>query len=164
MSRGRTLVLGTWSLGLVLGVGLGTATGQQSTPTENKGVSVGKTTVVDLGPEIAGMQGRQLRMRVITVDPGGHIRQHNHNDWPGVVYVLQGVATEYRGGGANEYRTGDMFTENKDTTHWFENKGTTPFILLVVDVFKQPSEPHPNGCSEGTLATRVRFATARVRA
>jgi quercetin dioxygenase-like cupin family protein len=130
------LVLGTWSLGLVLGVGLGTATGQQSTPTENKGVSVGKTTVVDLGPEIAGMQGRQLRMRVITVDPGGHIRQHNHNDWPGVVYVLQGVATEYRGGGANEYRTGDMFTENKDTTHWFE--GTTPFILLVVDVFKQP--------------------------
>jgi hypothetical protein len=31
-----------------------------------------------------------------------------------------------------------MFTENKDTTHWFENKGTTPFVLLVVDVFKQP--------------------------
>jgi quercetin dioxygenase-like cupin family protein len=138
MSRRRTLALGTWGLGLVLGLGLGTAIGQPSTPTENRGVSVGKTTAVDLGPEIAGMQGRQLRMRVITVDPGGHIRQHSHNDWPGVVYVLQGAAAEYRDGLANEYRTGDMLTESKDTTHWFENKGATPFILLAVDVFKQP--------------------------
>jgi hypothetical protein len=31
-----------------------------------------------------------------------------------------------------------MFTEDKDTTHWLENKEATPFILLVVDVFKQP--------------------------
>jgi uncharacterized RmlC-like cupin family protein len=90
MNHRRTFALGTCGLGLVLGLGLGIAIGQQSTPTENKGVSVGKTTAVDLGPEIAGMQGRQLRMRLITVDPGGHIRQHSHNDWPGVIYVLQG--------------------------------------------------------------------------
>src|SRR5262245_22654141 len=97
MSRGRIVTVVVSIVALAYGLGIETSIGQQSPPTENKGVSVGKTTVVDLGPEIQGMQGRQLRTRVITVDPGGHIRQHSHNDWPGVVYVLQGVVTEYQG-------------------------------------------------------------------
>jgi len=112
--------------------------GQQSPPTDNKGVSVGKTTAVDLGPEIPGMQGRQLRLRVITVDPGGHIRSHSHNDWSEIVYVVQGAVTEYRGGPASEYRAGDTLWGNTDTTHWIENKGTAPAVIIVEDIFKQP--------------------------
>jgi quercetin dioxygenase-like cupin family protein len=76
------------------------------------------------------MQGRQLRLRVVTVDPGGH------DNWPEIVYVLQGAVAEHRGGQANEYRAGDTFSGNKDTTHWIENKGTAPAVMIVEDVSK----------------------------
>lgn len=51
----------------------------------------GETTVVDLGPEIEGMAGRQLRMRVLTIEPGGYIGLHSHEDRPAVVYFMQGT-------------------------------------------------------------------------
>ena len=109
MSRRRIFTLGM-AFGLALGLGSEIAIGQQSPPTENKGVSVGKTAAVELGPEIAGMQGRQLRVRVVSVDPGGHIREHSHKDWPEVVYVLQGTVAEHRGDRANDYRVGETFS------------------------------------------------------
>ena len=37
---------------------------------ETKGVSVKLLATVDLGPEIEGMAGRQLRMRMVTIEPG----------------------------------------------------------------------------------------------
>src|SRR5262249_46040369 len=138
MSRGCIFAVGVVVLGLVCGLRFGTAIGQQSPPAGNKGVSVGKTTAVELGPEIEGMQGRQLRLRVITVEPGGYVRNHSHKDWPEVVYVSQGAVTEYRGGQSSDYRAGDTFWGDKDTTHWLENKGTAPAVIIVADVFKQP--------------------------
>jgi hypothetical protein len=38
---------------------------------ETKGITVKLLTTVDLGPEIKGMAGRQLRMRMVTFEPGG---------------------------------------------------------------------------------------------
>ena len=38
---------------------------------ETKGVTVKLLATVDLGPEIEGMAGRQLRMRMVTIEPGG---------------------------------------------------------------------------------------------
>ena len=35
---------------------------------ETKGVTVQLLATVDLGPEIEGMAGRQLRMRMVTID------------------------------------------------------------------------------------------------
>jgi hypothetical protein len=52
MTHTRIFTIGVWVLGLACGLGLGTAIGQQSPPTENKGVSVGKTAAMDLGPEL----------------------------------------------------------------------------------------------------------------
>ena len=36
-----------------------------------KGVTVKLLSALDLGPEIEGMAGRQLRMRMVTIEPGG---------------------------------------------------------------------------------------------
>jgi quercetin dioxygenase-like cupin family protein len=138
MNRRGIFTLGIWVLGSALGLGKRIAIGQQLPPTENKDVSVGKTASVDLGPEIAGMQGRQLRVRVVNVAPGGHIREHSHKDWPESVYVLQGGVTEHRGGKANDYRAGETFWGDQNTTHWLENKGTAPAMLMVADIFKLP--------------------------
>ena len=38
---------------------------------ETQGVAVELLATVDLGPEIEGMAGRQLRMRKVTIEPGG---------------------------------------------------------------------------------------------
>ena len=43
---------------------------EQATP-ETKGVTADLLAAVDLGPEIEGMAGRQLRLRMFTFEPGG---------------------------------------------------------------------------------------------
>ena len=126
-----------WVGTIVLAFGLVTAVGQQSPPRENKGITTPKTIAMDLGPEIDGMQGRQLRLRVIKADPGGVIGLHSHKDRPTVLYVIQGNLTEYYEGGAvKEYREGDAWTKGKDATHWAENKGATPVVFVGADVLK----------------------------
>ena len=57
---------------------------------ETKGVAVKLLATVDLGPEIEGMAGRQLRMRMVTFEPGGVFGpMHDHEGRPGTVYILQ---------------------------------------------------------------------------
>ncbi len=57
---------------------------------ETKGVAVKILATVDLGPEIEGMAGRQLRMRLVTMEPGGVFGPiHDHKDRPGLVHTLQ---------------------------------------------------------------------------
>ena len=93
---------------------------------------------IDLGPEIDGMQGRQLRLRLIIVEPSGVIAVHSHKDRPAVARVLQGTLTEHReGGGGKEYKEGESWSEGKETTHWAENKGPKPTVIIVGDIFKQ---------------------------
>ena len=124
-------------LGLALGLGLGTAIGQQAPPTETKGLKTPMTVAIDLGPEIQGMQGWQLRMRVIELEPGGVIAVHGHKDRPATAYVLSGAITERRDGGyVKEHPEGDKWSEGKETTHWAENRGTKPVVLLVADILK----------------------------
>jgi quercetin dioxygenase-like cupin family protein len=53
---------------------------------EPRGVAVELLATVDLGPEIQGMEGRQLRMRRVTIDPGGVFGPvHDHKGRPGTV-------------------------------------------------------------------------------
>jgi quercetin dioxygenase-like cupin family protein len=55
-----------------------------------RGVTVEPLATVDLAREIEGMEGRQLRMRIVTMEPGGVFGpMHDHRDRPGIVYILQ---------------------------------------------------------------------------
>jgi quercetin dioxygenase-like cupin family protein len=128
-----------WKVGVcVVGLSLaGAAIGQQSPPTESKGVKSPTITSLDLGPEIEGMDGRQLRMRMFTIEPGGVLAVHPHKDRPSAVYLLKGTITEFREGGfVKEHREGESWAEGKATTHWVENKGTTPAVFISADIFK----------------------------
>jgi quercetin dioxygenase-like cupin family protein len=110
---------------------------EQAAP-ETKGVTVKQLAAVDLGPEIEGMAGRQLRMRMVTFEPGGVFGPvHNHKDRPGMVYILQGTITDHRDGVAKEYGPGVGWPEDKNTTHWLENRGTTPAVEISVDIVGQ---------------------------
>ena len=134
----RFFKLAVWLVGFTLVAGLGIAVGQQAPPTETKGMKAPVIASLDLGPEIEGMQGRQLRMRLLTLEPGGVVAVHSHKDRPTVVYLLLGTATLHEGGQVKEYREGDSWAEGKDVTHWAENRGTKPVVAIVVDILKQP--------------------------
>ena len=107
-------------------------------PPETRGVTVEHLVALDLGPEIAGMAGRQLRMRMFTIEPGGVLGPiHDHRDRPGVVYILQGTITDHRDGVATEYGPGVGWPEDRNTVHWLENKGATPAVEISIDIFGQ---------------------------
>ena len=111
---------------------------QMAPPTENKGVASKLIGTIPLAPEISSIENRQLRMRVVTLAPGGVFAVHSHADRPTVEYVLKGQATEYIGDTSKKYLEGDSVLANKGTTHWWRNDGTEPAIFVAVDVFNPP--------------------------
>lgn len=109
------------------------------TAPETRGVNVQPLATVDLGPEIDGMAGRQLRMRLVTMEPGSVFGPvHDHKDRPGIVYILQGTITDHRDGIATDYGPGVGWPEDRNTLHWLENRGTVPAVEISVDIVRQP--------------------------
>jgi len=112
--------------------------GNEQVSPETKGVTVKLLATVDLGPEIEGMAGRQLRMRQVTIEPEGVFGPiHDHIDRPGIVYILQGTITDHRNGVATNYGPGVGWPEDRNTTHWLENRGSIPAVEISVDIVRQ---------------------------
>ena len=105
---------------------------------ETSGVGVQVLATVDLAGEIEGMEGRRLRMRLVTIEPGGVFGPiHDHAGRPGLVYVLQGTITDHRDGVATDYGPGVGWPEDRNTNHWLENTGTIPAVEISVDIVRQ---------------------------
>lgn len=105
---------------------------------ETNGVAVEELATVDLADEIEGMAGRQLRMRVVTFEPGGVFGPvHDHRGRPGIVYILHGTITDHRDAVATDYGPGVGWPEDRNTTHWLENRGTIPAVEISVDIVRQ---------------------------
>ena len=110
----------------------------EQTSLETKGVTVKLLAALDLGYEIEGMAGRQLRMRMVTFEPGGVLGPtHDHKDRPGMVFILQGMITDHRNGVTKEYGPGVGWPEDRDTLHWLENRETIPAVEISVDIVRQ---------------------------
>ena len=108
------------------------------TAPETKGITSEVLATVDLGREIEGMAGRELRMRIVTMEPGGvYGPLHDHVDRPGLVYILQGTITDIRDGVETEYGPGVGWPEDRNTLHWLENRGSVPAIEISVDIVRQ---------------------------
>jgi len=109
---------------------------EQQAP-ETRGVTVELLKALDLGPEIEGMAGRQLRMRKVTIAPGGVFGPvHSHVDRPGTVFILQGTITDHRNGIATDYGPGLGWPEDHDTVHWLENRGAVAAVEISVDIVR----------------------------
>jgi quercetin dioxygenase-like cupin family protein len=110
---------------------------ERAAPPAN-GVTVDLLSVLDLGPEIEGMAGRQLRMRRVTLAPGAVFGPvHDHIDRPGMVFILEGTITDHRNGVATDYGPGVGWPEDRNTTHWLENRGTVAAVEISVDIVRQ---------------------------
>jgi len=115
-------------------------TSERAAP-ETRGVQTELLATVDLAGEIEGVGGRQLRMRLVTIEPGGVFGPvHDHVGRPGLVYILQGTITDHRDGVETDYGPGVGWPENRRTLHWLENRGTIPAVEISVDIV----EPAPS--------------------
>jgi quercetin dioxygenase-like cupin family protein len=122
-----------WFSAAGLAVSFGPAHAQAPEP---KGPVAKPLLSLDLAPEMDSITGRALRMQLTTYEPGASNKPHSHKDRPEVVYILSGKVIEHRSDVAKEYGPGDTFTADHTTTHWMENKGTVPAVMLVTGIAK----------------------------
>ena len=89
-----------------------------------------------LDRDFPALAGRELRVREITIAPGGSIALHRHDHRPGLAYILEGQMTERRGPGFAPLvlGPGGVALESTGVTHWWRNEGASPARALVVDI------------------------------
>jgi quercetin dioxygenase-like cupin family protein len=115
--------------------GMNSAQQNEYSSLETKGVTVTLLGTVDLAGEIDGMEGKQMRMRMVTFEPGAVFGpMHDHVGRPGMVYVLEGTITDHRDGVATEYGPGLGWPEDRHTMHWLENRGDVSAIEISFDI------------------------------
>ena len=91
---------------------------------------------IDLGKQPAHIEGRELRFRKLTIEPGGVVPWHSHGDRPALIYVAEGEIHEFASNCAAPivHKAGDLRRETSEVSHWWKNLGDTTVILLVADV------------------------------
>src|SRR6516165_2453736 len=90
---------------------------------------------IPLGDQI-GVDGRQLRLRRLVVQPGGVVPWHSHTGRPALIITVAGSITEYRSTCAVpiEHPAGDVAREVNGVSHWWRNNTSKPAVLLSADV------------------------------
>lgn len=132
----RARTTGLLTAGLLSGLLVSHGWAAISAPTEHKGLEVQELGYVpeDSMTAQVGLDGHRLLLRRITINPGGQIAKHSASATPGVVYMESGTWTEGRETGEVEHAAGDTFIEDKDTVHWFYNRGDVPASAIVCDI------------------------------
>lgn len=111
-------------------------------PTETRGVaSVEKLGALELAEEFPALQGQTFRARRITIEPGGVIAIHRHQQRPGFAYILEGEIIEHRNDHPEPIlrRAGDVAMERTGVAHWWENQSGAVVKALVVDIVARES-------------------------
>jgi quercetin dioxygenase-like cupin family protein len=128
----RTIMIGA---GLAVVYMSGNAAGQRQPPAATVGQSEEALRSLDLTNELESIKGRSLRMRKITLQPGGMQALHNHVNRPAITYLLQGQMTYHQEGKPDLVANpGDGFAEGRSTTHWGESTGRVPAVWIAVDI------------------------------
>jgi quercetin dioxygenase-like cupin family protein len=99
---------------------------------------------INLEKQPANIKDRELRFRKLTIEPGGIVPWHSHDDRPALIYVQQGEIVEYASNCADPivHKAGDIRPEVFGTSHWWKNLGKETVILYVGDVRKDPHDNH----------------------
>ena len=106
-------------------------------PRETRGVeSITALGHVPLDGEFDSPDGRVLRAREFLIAPGAQIAVHEHQQRPGVAYILEGELVEHRNDAPAPIRrgVGAVAFERTGVVHWWKNESDRPARALVVDI------------------------------
>lgn len=97
---------------------------------------------INLEKQPANIRERELRFRKLTIEPGGIVPWHSHDDRPALIFVQQGEIVEYASNCSEPivHKAGDIRPEVFGTSHWWKNLGTQTVILYFGDVRKDPHD------------------------
>lgn len=106
-------------------------------PSETVGVdSITPLGSVPLDGELPGADGKVLRAREIVLAPGATIAVHEHQQRPGLAYILEGELVEHRNDqqGPVVRGVGAIAFERSGLVHYWKNESGRPARALVVDI------------------------------
>ena len=113
---------------------------------DHKAVGVTDVTLgaINLEKQPANVMDRELRFRKLTIEPGGIVPWHSHDDRPALIYVQQGAIVEYASNCSEPivHKAGEIRPEVAGTSHWWKNLGEKPAVLFVGDVRRDPHDKH----------------------
>src|SRR5215472_12949726 len=116
------------------------ATKPNATPAS--GVTDTVLASIDLAQEPAKIENRMLRLRRLTIEPGGVVPWHSHGDRPAIIYVVTGEVTEYASNCAVPivHKSGEVARETHVTAHWWKNTGSETAVLLSADLLRDAND------------------------
>ena len=106
-------------------------------PRETRGIKASELLgSIALGDDFPEISGRSLRVRRVTLEPGGVVGVHQHTRRPGVLYMLEGELVEVRNDSNLPMKrsVGDVSFEKGGVIHWWRNDSGADAIALVVDI------------------------------
>lgn len=107
----------------------------EGAPTKHQGFKTVKQQEVALDGQIPGMEGRKLRVRLLTIEPGGHIKVHKHSNRPAAFYVISGATTiTYGDGSTKRFPAGTTGYATVDTIHYHKNNENEPAVFVAADI------------------------------
>jgi len=112
----------------------------QEAPTENKRLEGVNLRSTDLSSEMDSVRGHILKLRRLTLEPGGIVELHSHKDHPTLLHVIKGTLTS-RAQGRPEVvlRAGVGLAGGEDDNFWVQNTGSEPAEFIWSPIY----EPAP---------------------
>ena len=91
---------------------------------------------IDLAKENVKLDQRRLRLRQMTIAPGGVVPMHSHEDRPALIMVNSGEIYEYNSkcGVPILHKAGEVAREFMGTKHWWKNTGSQAVNLTIGDI------------------------------
>jgi len=118
-------------------------------PTAPVGITDTELASIDLAQENVHLDQRRLRLRHMTIAPGGIVPLHSHEDRPALIQVVSGEIYENNSKCAVPilHKAGDVAREHLGTRHWWKNTGAQPVELTIADLV--------NDAKPATMARQV---------
>jgi quercetin dioxygenase-like cupin family protein len=100
------------------------------------GVVDTELAAIDLATENVKLDHRRLRLRHMTIAPGGIVPLHSHEDRPALIMVNSGEIYEYNSKCSVPilHKAGDVAREFLGTRHWWKNTGAQAVDLTIGDI------------------------------
>ncbi len=105
-------------------------------PSAPVGITDTELASIDLAKENVKLNQRRLRMRHMTIAPGGIVPLHDHSDRPALIMVNSGEIYENSSKCLVPilHKAGDIAREYLGTKHHWKNETTTPVELTIADI------------------------------
>lgn len=105
-------------------------------PSAPVGVTDTEISSIDLAKENVKLSQRRLRLRHMTIAPGGIVPLHSHEDRPALIMVNKGEIYENSSKCSVPilHKAGETAREFLGTKHWWKNSSSQMVDLTIADI------------------------------